>query len=244
MPEKLQPSTLVEMPSPTPGTSKSTSVPNGVANLPKRSNATISTPGTSNISFAPAAKEASNAWRNFESAVKNLTEYSLVFSKIIETLDQQSALKHEVQQKDARITALESSNDICFEENAKRWNKLEKEKIELKRQLSEEKSRGERELKNVQSSLFAKAQMDFDNQKKSHEQEVRELKKDLHNERKKVAALAEDLKKANAKVERVETEVGRCTNRLKEWECHISQLKPVDFKLLCVNCIAYLQHKD
>ena len=225
------------MSSTSPSTSRSATVTHGTAKGP---NLTSSATGTSNISFMPHAKQASSIWRDFENALKALTEHSSLFSTVVETVDQYNALKNEVQQKNARIDKLESSHEIHIEQSTKRQNKWEKEKTELERRLSEEKIQGERKVKKIENDLATKARVDSEKQAANYSQEIKELKKELSTEKKKVAARNEELEKANTKAKADEVELGRYTNRLKEWESYLSLLKTVDFAALCVICRAQI----
>ena len=212
-------------------TSRNSPITNGTV-LAKGTNGVSSTVGISNDSFAPAASQALKAWRDFEETLKTLTEHSQIFSTMMETMDEHTALKIKVQQKDSRIGILESSIETQAEQTAKRWQKWDKEKIDLERQLSQARSQGESKAKALEASLTAKAQDDSERQNSNHAREIGELKKDLLAEKNKAIAQIDELEKAKTKAKKVELELDRHVNRLKEWESYISLLKSLDFNSL------------
>lgn len=72
-----------------------------------RSTATSKALTPSKDPLASRAKQASTAWRSFEDAVKNMIDYSPIFSEIEVAMDRHSAMELETKTKEQCIAALE-----------------------------------------------------------------------------------------------------------------------------------------
>ena len=190
-----------------------------------------STTLTASKDSSALANQASSAWRNFEDAVKNISEHSSVFSKITEAMDQHNALEVEGQKKDKRIADLELGFQVQMDEHEKRYNKWK-----------EEKSQFEQRAVATKAELTAQTQGMLKKQRITSTQDMEKLKKELEAEKKTLATLRLELEKANAKTHKVDKELRHCTEQLSEWKGYLSSLKDIDFKALYADCINYVVH--
>ena len=171
------------------------------------------------------ANHASSAWRNFEDAVKNISEHSSVFSKVTEAIDQRNAMEIEAQKKGKRIADLELSFQVQMDEHEKRYNKW-----------MEEKNQSEQRATHTKAELNAQAQAMLKKQRIINTQDMEKLMKELEAEKNTVATLKAELEKASVKIHKVEKELRHCTEQMSEWKGYLSSLKDIDFKALSADC--------
>ncbi|MCJ1404993.1 hypothetical protein MMC11_008219 [Xylographa trunciseda] len=172
-------------------------------------------------SLTPMMKQASGTWRNFEDALKSLSEHSWVFSNITEAVDRHRVTELEAQEKNKKIAELESSLQAHLDQYERRCIKWDQEKSQLQQQVEID-----------QVKLNKDAQMASKKQEASHAQEKERLKKQLDAAEKTIATLQVNLKEAHTKTKKIESDLVRCTGRMKEWEGFVSLLRPVDYKSL------------
>lgn len=167
------------------------------------------------------AKQASTAWRSFEDAMKNIIDYSPIFSEMEAAMDRHSAMELETKTKDQRIAALEFSFQVQTEESGKHYMKWIEEKTQLEKKVAA-----------VQNDANAHEQCLLKKQKAIHVQEMEQLKKELCAEKQKVDLLKNELEKVKTAMQKTKDELNRCAGNLSEWEGYFSLLKEVDFKVL------------
>lgn len=178
-------------------------------------------PAPSKDTLVSRAEQASTAWRSFEDAVKNMIDYSPVFSEMEAAMDRHSAMELETKTKNQRIAALEFGFQVQTEESGKHYMKWIEEKNQLEKKVAA-----------VQNDANAHEQGLLKKQKAIHVQEIEQLNKELGAEKQKVDSLKNELEKVKIGMQKTKDEFNRCAERLSEWEDYLSLLKDIDFKAL------------
>lgn len=167
------------------------------------------------------AKQASTAWRSLEDAMKNIIDYSPIFSEMEAAMDRHSVMELETKTKDKRIAALELSIQVQIEESGKHYMKWNEEKAQLEKKVAA-----------VQNDANAHEEGSLKKQKALHLREIEQLKKELGAETQKVDSLKNELEKVKTGMQKTKDELNRCAGKLSEWEGRFSLLKDIDFKVL------------
>ncbi|MCJ1389239.1 hypothetical protein MMC18_002095 [Xylographa bjoerkii] len=169
-------------------------------------------------SSTASMKKASSDWRNFEDALKSISEHSWVFSNITEAMDRHSTTELDAQKKNEKIAEQESGIKALMDQHEKRWSDWDKDKSQLVEQV-----------KIVQSNLTKQAQIASKKQAASYAQDIEKLKRDLDIEKTTVATLKKELKEARAKTQKIEADLVQYTVQMREWEGLVSSLQIVDY---------------
>ena len=193
------------------------------SNLTNTVSATRSVPVASKTTFA---SNAAGAWRNFETALQAISEYSLVFSSITETVDRNEVLTREVREKDNRIANLQLGGQVQLEHVNTLFAKWEAEK----NGFHQEKTK-------LKDSITKEHQRVLNQQKESYTQTIAKLRKELEAEKKTTDTLRSELGTMKQERDLIHKKLDSCTEQLKEWDGYLSLLHEIDFASLYVELL-------